>query len=194
MKSNSSILNNKFQSENTTKLIEETIESRLIYDSGSYSFFSDKIKLPDGGVVDKNYVKYPEAVAIIPFINENEIILVEQYRYPIKLVTLEIPAGKIDNPNEARHEAALRELLEETGYRAESLEYLFSYFPCPGYSTEILHIHTAHGLIKETQCLDRDEFIYVKISKLDEVLNMIRKGEIVDSKTIISILYLQFRK
>jgi ADP-ribose pyrophosphatase len=152
------------------------------------------VELPDSRKAKRDYVKYPHAVGVIAFIDDEHIAMVEQFRYPIGKVLLEIPAGKLDDPDESKLEAAHRELLEETGYRAKSFEHLISFFPCPGYSTEVLHIYLAKELKKEQQYLDEDEFIHVKILKLSEILNMIKKGEIEDSKTMIAILYYQFIK
>ena len=92
---------------------------------------------------------------------------------------------------EIRLEAAQRELLEETGYRAKCFDFLFSFYPSAGYSTEILHIYKACELSKETQYLDEDEFIETEIVKFDSALEMIRKGEIMDPKTITALLYIK---
>jgi ADP-ribose pyrophosphatase len=182
MKSNNPTLNN---------LKENTLEEKEIYKGRSFSFYSDTVSLPNGKKAKKDYVKYPHAAAVIPFLDEKHIILVEQFRYPIGRTLLEIPAGKLDDPEESKLEAAHRELLEETGYRAKSFNHLITYYPCPGYSTEVLHIFKAENLKKEEQFLDEDEFINVKTFTYSEILKMIKNGEIQDSKTIIAMLYYQ---
>lgn len=185
----------KSSSNTLSKLIEEKIDSTEIYKGKSFSFHSDTIRLPDGRTAKKDYVKYPEAVAIIPFLDDDRIILVQQYRYPVGQLVYEIPAGKMDDPEETKLEAAHRELLEETGYRAKSFEFLFSYYPCVGYSTEIIHVFKAAQMQEEQQFLDEDEFINTKIVSWADALQMIRKGEINESKTILALLHYEtFRK
>jgi len=179
VKSNNPILDKK----------EETLSSELIYKGKSFSFYSDLIKLPDGRTAKRDYVKYPEAVVIIPFLDEKNIIFEKQYRYPVLNFLYELPAGKIDDIEETKIEAAQRELLEETGYRAKNLEYLISYYPAVGYSSEIIHVFKASDLTKEEQLLDEDEFIETITFSLEESLEMIKKKEIKDAKTILSLLY-----
>ncbi len=180
MKSDKASLNN---------LIEETLQSKIVYQGKSFSFKSDRVSLPNGKEAQKDYVFYPEAVGIVPFINPKEIILVEQFRYPAGKSLLEIPAGKLDSPDEDRKEAAERELLEETGYKAAKMKYLCSYYSCAGYSTERLTLYKSADLTLESQSLDEDEFIKVKIVPFEKALQMIQNGTIEDSKTIIALLY-----
>ena len=172
-------------------LNEEVIESREVHRGKSFSFHSDKVRLPNGKTAQKDYVRYPHAVAIVPFIEPNKVILIKQFRYPVGKVIYEIPAGKVEGFEEIRLEAAQRELLEETGYRAKCFDFLFSFYPSAGYSTEILHIYKACELSRETQYLDEDEFIETEIVKFDSALEMIRKGEIMDPKTITALLYIK---
>lgn len=176
-------------------LNERTHKSHKLYQGKSFSFHSDEIVLPDGRKSKRDYVQYPSAAVILPFLDEERILLVEQYRYPIQKTLLELPAGKIDDPNEAWEKAASRELQEETGYSAKRIEYLFSYYPAVGYSTEIIHAYLATDLKAGEQAPDEDEFIDVRVFHLDEMIKLIEKGEIQDAKTILTILhYLQFSK
>ncbi len=170
---------------------EETLSSELIYKGKSFSFFTDSVKFPDGRMAKRDYVNYPEAVVIIAFPEKEKIILERQYRYPVKKILYELPAGKIDNNEENKFEAAKRELLEETGFRAKNFKYLFSYFPAVGYSTEKIHVFTATELTREKQNLDDDEAIEVEIFSLEQCLQMIKNKEIEDAKTILSILFYQ---
>ncbi|MGC8765143.1 MAG: NUDIX hydrolase [Brevinematia bacterium] len=180
MKSNNHLLNES---------IEQTISSELIYKGKSFSFFTDTVRFWDDRIIKRDYVNYPEAVVILAFLDNEKVILERQYRYPVKKLLYELPAGKIDNFEETKIEAAQRELLEETGYKASNLEYLISYFPAVGYSTERIHVFKATELIKEKQLLDEDEVIEIEIFSIDDCLKMIRKNEIEDAKTILSILY-----
>lgn len=179
MRSNKPISNN---------LPEKTVSRTELYRGRSFSFYSDEVLLPNGKKSVKDYVKYPEAVAILPFVSKDEIILVRQFRYSIGKTIYEIPAGKIDDPKENKQKAAGRELLEETGYQAKKMKYLFSYYPCAGYSTEMIHIFRAEDLVQKEQDPDDDEFIQPETVPFHKALEWVRSGKIVDSKTIIALL------
>lgn len=172
-------------------LKEDTVESRVIWKGKSFSFKSDKIRLPDGRIVQKDLVAYPEAVAVIPFIDPDNIILVRQFRYPVGKVLYEIPAGKLDSPDEDIKKAAERELQEEIGYYAEKLLYLVSYYSAPGYSSEKLHIFKAENLKESVLKPDEDEFIEKEVVSLKKAYEMIDSGEIEDSKTLVALLYIK---
>jgi ADP-ribose pyrophosphatase len=180
------VKSNNYISDDKTEVL---VSSETIYKGKAFSFCSDIVKLPNGKMARKDYVKYPQAVAILAFLNDKRIILEKQFRYPVGKLLYEIPAGKIDDPLEPKEKAAERELLEETGFKANRMEYLFSYFPAVGYSSEVIHVFKAAEITKESQDLDEDEFIDVISMELDEVVEKIKNHEIEDAKTIISILY-----
>ncbi len=179
---------NKMTSDN---IPEKTISSYKIYQGKAFSLYSDLVLLPDGRTTKKDVVSYPEAVAILAFNEEGKIILEKQYRYSVKDFVYEIPAGKIDNQEENPENAARRELLEETGFYAHQITYLFSYFPAVGYSTEKIHVYKAETLEQKSRNLDEDEFIDIAFISPEELYKMITNGEIKDAKTIISFLYWQ---
>ncbi len=171
----------------SSSLKEETIESRVVWKGKAFSFKSDKIRLPNGKIVQKDMVFYPEAVAVVPFIDSQNIILVRQFRYPVGKELYEIPAGKLDSPDEDINGAAERELQEEIGYYAEKLSYLISYYSAPGYSSEKLHIFKAENLKESPLKPDEDEFIEKEVVPLQKVYEMINSGKIEDSKTLIAL-------
>lgn len=175
----------------SSNLPEKTLSKKELYRGRSFSFYSDEVLLPNGKKGVKDYVKYPEAVAIIPVIDRDHIILIRQFRYAVGKTIYEIPAGKIDDPKESRKKAAVRELREETGYHAKKMEYLFSYYPCAGYSTEMIHIFRASELALKGQDPDDDEFIRTEIVPLKKALEWVHNGKIADSKTIIALLTLR---
>jgi ADP-ribose pyrophosphatase len=169
------------------KLRERTFRKRKIYGGRNIDFYSDLIKLPDGKSGTREYVTHPGAVAVIPFLNENEIVLVRQFRYPVGKITREIPAGKI-GPGENLVACVRRELAEETGFRAGRIKKLISYWPSPAFSDEILHIYAAYGLSPTDSSPDEDEFIEKLVLPFDRALKWVYEGKIKDSKTVIALL------
>jgi ADP-ribose pyrophosphatase len=177
------------RSKNSTSadLTESRIDSTELYRGRSFSFMTDRVRLPDGREAKKDYVKYPHAVGIVPFFEDGRVLLIRQFRYPAGVELFEIPAGKIDDPAEAPLLAARRELREETGFEAEAITPILSYFPCAAYSTEVIHLFRAEGLRAGATDPDDDEFIENAVFSYPETLEMIRDGRIRDGKTILSL-------
>ncbi len=151
-----------------------------------------KAKLPNGRVVYKEVVRHPGAVVVLPLIKAEDgkelIVMVRQYRYPVDEWIYELPAGTIERGEDPAR-TALRELLEETGYRADTLVKLVSFYTTPGISDEVMHAFLATGLVKEEQSLEEDELLTVEHVELERVLEMIKSNKIKDGKTIATILY-----
>jgi len=169
-------------------LIEEkTIHSEMIFQGKMINLRVDTVQLPDEKVATREIIEHPGAVAIIPITSDNKIIMVRQYRKPVEDFLLEIPAGKLEY-NEKTELCARRELEEETGYSAERMEYLFSFYSTPGFSNEIMHLFIAQKLIQGETKPDEDEYLSIECYSLNELLEMIFNGRIKDSKTIIGIL------
>lgn len=136
--------------------------------------------------IRREIIEHPGAAAILAIDNKENIIMVNQYRFPRGNV-LEIPAGTLEE-NEDPLECAHRELQEETGYIAESIKPLLSFYPSIGYNTEIIHCFVATGLTFTKTNLDEDEILSVEAYPLNDVISMICNGKIQDSKTICSVL------
>lgn len=170
-----------------------TIDTRRVYTGRSISLDVDQVRFPNGSVGELEMVRHPGASAVIPFLtdpagDDPQILLIRQYRYAAEQYLLEIPAGKLD-PGESPSDCARRELLEETGCTAERVEHLISIFTTPGFTDEKIHLYMASGLtIGETQH-EHDEFIEVEAKPLSQALQMIERGEIVDGKTLVALLY-----
>lgn len=179
----------KSKNSTSAELTEKQLESRVLYQGRSFSFMTDRVLLPDGREAVKDYVKYPAAVAVIPFLDKDTILLIRQHRYPIHADILEIPAGKLDQPGEDPLEAARRELLEETGYYSKNIKKLYTYYPCGAYSTEKIHVFTATGLTPGSTDPDEDEFIENVPLPFNDALEMVKNGRIMDAKTMLSLLY-----
>ncbi|WP_294134886.1 NUDIX domain-containing protein [uncultured Clostridium sp.] len=168
---------------------ETTIKETVIYNGNYLSLINVDVELPDGNLSNRDIIKHPGACAIIPFLNDNEVILVEQFRKPLEKTLLEIPAGKL-NKNETPITCAHRELEEETGYKAKDMIYLGKIATAPGFCDEIIHLFKATNLYEGKKSCDEDEFTDIKKFTLDEIKLMIKKGEIIDTKTISILSYL----
>ena len=168
---------------------EKILKEKLIYKGSFLDILNVDVKLPNGKNYSRDVVRHPGATAIIAFLDDENIILVEQFRLPLNKKILEIPAGKI-NKNEDIKECAKRELQEETGYIAGNLEYLGCIATAPGFCDEIIYLYKATNLTLGSKNEDEDEFTNVKIMNINKVKEMIKKGEIIDGKTISVFTYL----
>ena len=146
----------------------------------------------EGRKIKREIIKHPGAAAILAFDEKNRLILVRQHRYPHGYV-LEIPAGTLEK-GESPKACALREIQEETGYRAKRMTHLVTYYPSIGYNTEAIHCFVASGLTQVKKKLDTDEFITVKKTDISKLLKMIKAGKIIDSKTICAVMIYAAKK
>lgn len=165
---------------------EKTINSELVFDGRVVKLYKDSVELSTGQKTFREVVKHSGGVVILAF-KEDKILLVKQFRYPMKEVMLELPAGKLEQ-GEDPFEAAKRELEEETGYCANKWTALGYVYTSPGYSDEKLYLYKAEDL-EFTHCHpDEGEIIQTFEYKYDDVLKMIDNGEINDAKTLCAIL------
>lgn len=147
----------------------------------------DEALLPNGATALREVVEHNGGICVVPLTEKNEVLMVEQYRYPYSEVVLEIPAGKRDG-NEELLEGGKRELKEETGAVAEKYTFLGELYPTPGYCGEIIYMYLATGLSYGETDPDEDEFLNVKKIPLEKAVEMIMNGEIKDAKTQTAIL------
>lgn len=141
-----------------------------------------------GRVVSHETVVHPGAVVVLPLLEDGRIVLIRNYRHTIERELIELPAGTLDRPGEEPVAAALRELEEESGYRAARLDPLCEFYPSPGVMTELIRAYVATGLSPVQQRLEETENIRVEIVSPQEALRRVDAGEIVDAKTIITLL------
>jgi len=178
------------EAENASEVAEEkTVRSETIYEGRLLKVRLEDVALPDGRRKKREIVVHPGASAVLALRRKQsgeEILFVEQFRKAVQRSTLEIPAGTLE-AGETPESCAKRELLEETGYSAERFEKLLSFFPSPGYSTEVIHIFKAEGLRKVEE---RSE-LKVRFLTLEDAISRIKRGEIMDGKTIIALMLLQ---
>lgn len=141
-----------------------------------------------GRVSEYEWVKHPGAVAVLPFLDDHTILLIENERFAVEKTLLEIPAGTLEK-DEDPEAAAKRELREETGYEAGRWTFLFSHYPSPGFCNERIFCYAAHNLTFRGQMLEDSETILVTPHSFSEAVEKIRSGEIVDGKTISTLLF-----
>ena len=147
----------------------------------------------NGTIISQEIVEQGNVVAVLAIDDDDEVILVNEFRYPVGYV-LEIPAGSVDK-GETPLKCAKRELLEETGYKAKKIEHLIRFFPKLGYNTQIIDCYVATELTKISEPnLDEDELITVKKIKFRKLLNMINNGKIYGSYTICAVMIYAARK
>ncbi len=163
---------------------EKTMKTEKIYEGKILNLRIDMVELPDKKYSKREIVEHPGAVAIAALTDDNEIILVKQYRKAVEKELLEIPAGMLEIAEEPR-EAAVRELKEETGFSADKMEYICEFYTSPGFTNEKLYLFLATGLKAGESHPENDEYIDVLKFKLDNLVDMVWKGQILDSKTII---------
>jgi ADP-ribose pyrophosphatase len=170
-------------------VIEKSISSKILYEGKFLCFKEDQVRILTEPPIEslRQYLVHPGGVCVVPILDNRKIVLIKQFRMPVNELLLEIPAGKIDPGETDNLETAKRELKEETGYTAKTWLDLGYTLPCPGYSTERLYIYLAKDLEPGVQNLDHGEVIENHIISIDEAIQKIRTGEIIDSKTIVGI-------
>lgn len=165
------------------KFREETLSKKTIYEGKIITIETHQVKLPDDQEGFREIVHHPGGVCILARDNENRILLVKQYRKPMEEAYLELPAGKLEK-DLTPTENALKELEEETGYKAKKLKELGAYASSPGYSDEMIHLFVADELEPGTRGGDDDEFIDIIRLTDEEFKKGILSGTIKDLKTV----------
>ena len=155
-------------------LTEQVISKEVMFKGDFLTVERTKVKLPNGKEGNRDIVRHPGAVAILAFLDEDTIILEKQFRLPFNKTILEIPAGKLEN-NENIENAARRELEEETGYKANKMEFLGKIMTAAGFCDEFIYIYKATELYSGAKNCDEDEFIEIDGYKISKVKEMIKK-------------------
>ena len=170
-------------------LTETKLQSELVYQGKFLKLRKDLARLPDGSTGSREYVVHPGAAAMIPLFEDGRILIERQFRYPLAQEFIEIPAGKID-AGETSFQTAQRELVEETGYRAEQWAFMTRIHPAIGFTDELIDIYLCKDLVKTEQQLDAGEFVEIEIVTLGWLMDQLKAGRLSDVKTQISALWL----
>jgi ADP-ribose pyrophosphatase len=167
--------------------VEQLIASRRTFQGRIIGVRIDEVELETGRRTTREVVEHPGAVAVVPVLDDGTLVLVRQYRHAVERELLELPAGtrELGEPTE---ETAVRELQEETGYRATEWELLTRFFISPGWCNEELSIYRANGLMAVEQALEEDEHLTVAAVRPSEISGLMRDGVIADAKTITGLL------
>lgn len=171
-------------------LIEMPVASRQAWQGRFLDVRVDRVRLPDGREAEREYIVHPGAVMVVPIVDDSHVVMVRQFRHPMRRVMLEMPAGKLD-AGEPPFECARRELEEETGYRAAEWARAGILHNAIAYSTEGIEVWFARGLIAGTKRLDDGEFLEPCIVADVDLDAAVRDGRATDAKTMIALLYLQ---
>ncbi len=171
-------------------LTEKQLDSQVMYDGGFIEVLKDAVRLPDGSVSTREYITHPGAVAMLALLDNGNLVMERQFRYPLHREFIELPAGKIDDGEDILV-TAQRELLEETGYVASEWVHLTTAWPCIGYSDERMEYFLARGLKHVGRNLDEGEFLEVFELSPADAMEWIRLGKINDSKTIVGLFWLE---
>lgn len=174
--------------ENPSSLRETQCSSREIYHGSVLHVFEDRVRLPDGTLATREYIRHVGAVCIVPLFENGDVLMERQFRYPVDRVALEIPAGKLNCPEEDRLAAAQRELREETGLTAARWHSLGLFQPAFAYCDETIEMFLAQDLTSGAQQLDDDEFLHLERIPLQTLVQMVLRGEILDAKTQTAVL------
>lgn len=168
-------------------LEEKKLSSEKIFEGKVVKLYRDNVLLEDNSEATREVIRHPGGVCVVALTENNEILMVKQFRYPHNKIMTEVPAGKLEWGEEP-FECGKRELLEETGFTAEEYTYLGTLAPTPAYCSEIIHIYMAKKLTLGKQKLDEGEFLDVEKISLEKAVEMVMNGEITDAKTQLAIL------
>ncbi len=171
------------------ELKEIRLRGETVYSGKILTVQEDFVGLPDGNEARREVVRHNGACCVVAIDDDKNLLLVRQFRYALNKQLLELPAGKLDVIGESPLDAAKRELLEETGFKANSWLDLGSIYPSPGYCDEVIYLYVATNLTKVGNLsLDEGEFLQVEKYSLDDISEKILYGMVQDAKTICAIL------
>jgi ADP-ribose pyrophosphatase len=171
-------------------LQEVPVTSEQVLQGSFLQVFRDQAQLSTGALVQREYIRHPGAVMVVPLLSNTRFVMERQYRYPLHQVFLEFPAGKRDGPEPTLF-TGMRELHEETGYRAQEWAVAGRLHNAPAYSDEFIEVWFARGLVAGAARLDSDELLDLCELELQDLQGLAARGELSDAKTQIGLLWLE---
>jgi len=169
------------------EFFEKQVASEKKFEGLIVTVYADTVELHNGHSAYREVVEHPGGVGIVAITEDNKVLLVRQFRYPMAEIMPEIPAGKLEY-GEDPYECAVRELSEETGFKAQRVVSLGKLYPSPGYCRETLYVYLATGLTAGESHPDEDEFLSVEAVDFNDACRMAEDGELTDAKTVIGLL------
>jgi ADP-ribose pyrophosphatase len=173
-----------------THLREERVAGQQVFGGRLLDVRCDTVRLPNGQLATREYIVHPGAVMVVPILADGRLVVERQYRYPLGRVMLEFPAGKLEH-GEPALTCAVRELAEETGYRAAEWARAGVLHNAIAYSSEGIEVWFARGLTAGARGLDDEEFLDVSVATLEELMGLAQCGDLTDAKTLVGLLWLQ---
>lgn len=180
--------NKKIDFSDISTVEEKLVNRQVIFEGKVLRLEKDDITLPDGRPAIREVIRHNGAVAVVPVDEQGRVLCVRQFRYPYREILLEIPAGKLEKGEGDPEAAARRELREETGARAGKMTYLGRFYSSAAILDEIIHVYLAEDLTVGETDPDDDEYIEVTAIPLDELCDMIARGEVPDGKTQAAVM------
>jgi ADP-ribose pyrophosphatase len=169
------------------------LSARRVYDGRVINVDIDTVRFPNGSTGELEMVRHPGASAVVPFLtdpqgDDPQILLIKQFRHAADAFIYEVPAGKLER-GEPPIECARRELREETGCTAETMEHVYTLFTTPGFTDEKIHVFMASGLTRGAVAHEKDEFMTVETVTMSRALELVKTGELADAKTALALLF-----
>lgn len=182
-------MNNPFKNKNSNDNKNMYLkDSKVVFHTERFDVTAFEIKGKGGSVLKREAIIHPGAVVILPLVDPDKVVMIRNDRFAVGETLWELPAGTMEK-EEDPIVTAKRELIEETGYKTDQMEYLLSFYSTPGFCNEILHAYVAKELNFVGQKLEETEKISVEIIGWNDLMKMIKTGQIHDSKTLTTLLY-----
>lgn len=165
----------------------ELLKSETTYEGRAFNVRRDHLLTPGGSTVKYDIIEHVGSVILVPVDDEGQMLFVRQYRHAAQQDLLELPAGTLEK-DEPPAEAAAREIREETGMAANDMQEIGSFYLAPGYSTELMHVFLAKGLVHDPLDPDADEYLSLEKMPVAEALRLAESGQMQDAKSLAALL------